>query len=198
MMITVIVKVRVFWGITQNTIKIQVTQFLISIFFVPLFILRLVCSRFPLGSIPVSKLYYTVAGSAVVFYLSGTGFFPCSSPLTLWGYRLLDFWLELTYYPPDCAACPLFLVYCLLLLTLAFPNTGDNHQHAYRWHVDVIFVNIYCHLASYSFQINEIADFKLLFIVFWLPISPYILQKTTTTTTNCLIYFADKRSYQTK
>ena len=180
MMITVIVKVRVFWGITQNTIKIQVTQFLISIFFVPLFILRLVCSRFPLGSIPVSKLYCTVAGSAVVFYLSGTGFFPCSSPLTLWGYRLLDFWLDLTYYPPDCAACPLSLVYCLLLLTLAFPNIGDHHQHAYRWQVDD----------------RLILNCFLLFFGCLLVLTCY--KKTTTTTTNCLIYFADKRSYQTK
>ena len=193
MMITVIVKVRVFWGITQNTIKIQVMQFLISIFFAPLFILRLVCSRFPLGSIPVSKLYYTVGGSAVVFYLSDTGFFPCSSPLTLWGYRLLDFWLDLTYYPPEGTACLLSLVSCLLLLALAFPNTGDHHQHAYRWQVDVNSVNIYCHLASYSFQINE-----LLLFFGCLLVLTCCKKKNKTTTTNCLIYFADKRSYQTK
>ena len=163
-MIIVIVKARVFRGITHSTIKVQMTQLLSCIFFVPLFILMLVWSRFLIGrcqgSVPVSKLYLTVAGSAVVFYLSGIGLFPLPFPFD-------PMTLQITWFlvGPDqllTRGYSLSIVHCLLFiaLTLAFPNTGDHHQHTYRWQVDIVFVNIYCHLASYSFQINQVADFK--------------------------------------
>ena len=78
-MITVIVKARVFRGITRNTIKVQMMQFLSYIFIVPLFILMPVWSRFPIGCcqglIPLSRSYLMVMGSAVVLYPSGIGLF---------------------------------------------------------------------------------------------------------------------------
>ena len=63
-------------------------HFLCSVVF-----LRSVWSRFPIGCcqgpIPVSKLCFTVAGSAVVFYLSGLGPYPLSFPL--WPYEFTDY-----------------------------------------------------------------------------------------------------------
>ena len=157
-MIIVIVKARAFRGITRNTIKVQMMQFLSYIFIVPLFILMPVWSRFPIGccqgSIPLSRSYLMVMGSAVVLYLSGIGLF--SLPFLFDPIGLQITWFLVGSDVLLTRGCSLSIVCCLLFiaLTLTFLNTGDHHQHTYRWQVDIVFVNIYCHLASYSFQIN--------------------------------------------
>ena len=96
------------------------TMLFCCIFFVPLFFLRCIWSRFPIGcyqgSIPVSKLYFAVVGGAVVFHLSSLGTYTLPFPLWLYefaDYLIFDWALLIAHQRAWFVYCPLSIVYYL-------------------------------------------------------------------------------------
>ena len=92
------------------------------------------------------------------------------SPLTLWVYRLFDFWLDIAFCSLTGAACPLSVVYCLLWFYSRYVNswiiintvTGDRLKlTAASWQLDVSLLIIYCHLTPFQWQIKWVLPIKL-------------------------------------
>ena len=135
-----------------------------SIFFVPLVFLRSVTSWFPIRcyqrSISISKLCFKVAGSAVVFHLSGFG--PCPCPFPLDPMRLQVTWLLIGHilllingYSLSIVRCLLFIVVSTIVTVIAWSSlirfTGDRLKlTAYSWPLNVGFCQYLLSFDTFS------------------------------------------------
>ena len=98
----------------------HVTLLLRCIFFVALFFLRSILSKFPIGCsqgpIPVPRVYFTVAGSAIVFYLSVLDLTPCLFPFDPMSLQII--WFLIGHFLLLISRCILSIVHCLLFAVI--------------------------------------------------------------------------------